>query len=163
MKGTNELKLGDKYIEEKQYDKALAQFLLSSEQGNYFATYNDACMYYFGDGVTQDEAKAFEYFSKARSQGDAEATNRMAAMLAEGVGVKKDLIKAFDLYLEAAKNKSLSAMANVAICYLEGMGTSIDINEGLKWLDEASLKGNGVASKIFADYYFVIVICFKLL
>ena len=59
------LQEGNKALQEKDYNRAIELFTKSSEMGNYFATYNLGCMYYFGDGVEKDEEKAFEYFIKA--------------------------------------------------------------------------------------------------
>ena len=72
--------LATEYLAKEDYENAMKYFLQASEEGYYISTYNIACMYYFGDGVEQNEAKAFEWYKKAAAQGDPEAANRAAIM-----------------------------------------------------------------------------------
>ena len=55
-------------------------FQKSAEQGNVDAQNNLGVMYYAGEGVPRDPAKAKEWFKKAAAQGNADAQVNLDAM-----------------------------------------------------------------------------------
>ena len=59
-------------------------------------------LYYKGEGVDQDKAKAADYFEKAAEQGYSEAQFEIAKMYANGDGVEKDTKKAAQYFRKAA-------------------------------------------------------------
>ena len=59
---------------------------ISAEQGEKEAQYNLGVMYYSGDGVLQDYAKAFELFTKSAEQGNARAQFNLGVMYENGEG-----------------------------------------------------------------------------
>ena len=80
MNGKEYTEKATEYLLKKEYDKAMEYYLKASDEGYYFAMYNIACMYYFGDGVEKDDQKAFSWYLKAYEHGDAEAGNRVGVM-----------------------------------------------------------------------------------
>ena len=60
-------------------------------------------MYYFGEGVKQDYAKALEWFQKAAEQGYATAQNNLGSMYYNGQGVKVNYAKAAEWFQKAAQ------------------------------------------------------------
>lgn len=50
--------------------------------------------YYKGEGVEQDNAKAFEWYGKAAEQGDARAQHDLGVCYYYGEGVEQDIAKA---------------------------------------------------------------------
>ncbi|MBR1891253.1 MAG: sel1 repeat family protein [Clostridia bacterium] len=133
--------------------QAFELFKKASEMGNFVSTYNVACMYYFGDGVEANHSTALEWFKKASDQGDREAENRVGVMYEEGIGTDIDLNQAFLRYKNSAEAGSLGGMGNLAKCYLYGIGTSVDVEEGLRWMETASKKGNGIATLELGNIY----------
>ena len=61
--------IGEKYYNEKDYEKALEYFQKAAEAGNAKAMNNIGNLYYDGLGVEQDEAKAEEWYAKAKAAG----------------------------------------------------------------------------------------------
>ena len=146
MNGQELNDLATQYLGEKNYDQARKYYLLAADEGNYLAMYNLACMYYFGDGVEKDDAKAFQWYRKATENGDMEAANRVGIMYQQGIGTDRDDRQAFAFFLRSAEGDSLSGQANLGFCYLLGKGTEKDVEKGLYWMNRASEGGNGIAS-----------------
>ena len=65
--------------------------------------FNLGRMYYFGEGVKQDYAKALEWFQKAAEQGYATAQNNLGSMYYNGQGVKVNYAKAAEWFQKAAQ------------------------------------------------------------
>ena len=61
-----------------------------------------AKLYYNGDGVAKDDAKAAEWYRKAAEQGNALAQYKLGAMYDKGEGVPKDAAKAVEWWKKAA-------------------------------------------------------------
>lgn len=61
-----------------------------------------AKLYYNGDGVAKDDAKAVEWYQKAAEQGIAFAQYKLGAMYDKGEGVLKDAAKAAEWWEKAA-------------------------------------------------------------
>ena len=68
-----------------------------------------ARMYYNGDGVTKDDAKAAEWYQKAAEQGNAFAQYNLGAMYDKGEGVAKDPAKAVEWWQKAAEQSNSAA------------------------------------------------------
>src|SRR2546426_2118928 len=71
-------------------EKRLAQLQKEADSGDAVAQYDLGRMYYKGDGVPKDAAKAAEWHQKAAAQGDAVAQELLALMYNEGKGVPND-------------------------------------------------------------------------
>ncbi|MDY6490279.1 tetratricopeptide repeat protein, partial [Acinetobacter faecalis] len=63
---------------------------------------NLGLMYVNGQGVAQNYAKAFEWFSKAAAQGDASGQINLGVMYERGRGVGQSDAKAVEWYSKAA-------------------------------------------------------------
>ena len=81
-------------------------------QGKITAQNNLAGMYYLGEGVVQDYAKAFEWYSKSAVQGNAEAQFNLGKMYDKGRGVTQDYVKAFEWYDKSAAQGNAFAQYN---------------------------------------------------
>ena len=60
-------------------------------------------MYAQGQGVAQNDAKAFEWFLKAAEQGFVDAQNNLGLMYLNGRGITQSDAKAFEWLLKAAE------------------------------------------------------------
>jgi TPR repeat protein len=66
-----------------------------AEAGNAAAQFRLGSMYASGTGVAQDDAKAFEWFSKSAEQGNLDAMSMLSLMYGAGRGVKHDFSTAY--------------------------------------------------------------------
>jgi len=73
-----------------------------------------------GEGVDQDELKAFEYFYEAAAEGNAEAQNSLGYLYLYGQVVPKEELKAFEYFYEAAARGNAEAQNSIANLYLRG-------------------------------------------
>ena len=71
--------------------------------------FNLGLLYANGQGVTQDYAKAREWFEKAAAEGDADAMNNLGILYHNGQGVPQDDAKAREWYERAAAKGDASA------------------------------------------------------
>jgi len=89
-----------------EWDGAFKKFQPLAENGDHAAQNNLGIMYFYGQGVPKDEAKAFEWFNKAAERGNASAQGALFSMYYEGMGVKKDRTKA-EVWLRKAAAQDL--------------------------------------------------------
>ena len=102
--------------------------------------------YYSGeDGVTEDKAKAIEWFTKAAEAGQSDAQYGLALMYDEGDGVPEDNAKAIEWYTKAALAGNNDAQFNLALMYDEGDGVPEDNAKAVMWYTKAAENGNGGA------------------
>ena len=62
-----------KYFNQKNYENALSLFQYAADQGDARAQNYLGLMYYYGQGVQQDDQQAVQWYRKAAEQGDADA------------------------------------------------------------------------------------------
>ena len=136
---------GDELFNNGNFEEALKWYIKSSEAGNFFATYNVACMHYFGDGVKRNVDEAIKYFVKAVEQGDKEAANRLGIIF---LADKNDKENAYKYLKISAEMKSLGGLHSYGQLLLEDGNT-----DGLKYILEASKLGNGEASLFIGKLY----------
>ena len=70
--------------------------------------------YYYGQGVSQDYAKAFQWFERAAEQGYAEAQDNIGCMYYNGTGVETNYEQAFTWFKRAAEQNNASAQTHLA-------------------------------------------------
>ena len=73
-----------------------------AEQGDADAQFNLGVLYYYGDGVPQDYAKARRWWEQAAAQGHAGATLNLGLMYVRGQGVPQNDAKARQWWERAA-------------------------------------------------------------
>ncbi len=99
-------------------------------------------MYYKGEGVTRDPAKAAMFFRKAAEQGHAGAQYNLALMYKLGVTVPRDCHEAARLYILAAEQGYDKAQYNLGLMYARGDGVEKDRRKALRWLAKSARQGN---------------------
>lgn len=123
------------------YNKALPSVM---------AYYCLANCFWDGDGVSQDKAKAIEYYTiAARSYSDAKYN--LAKIYQSGDFVQKNEKKAFLLFKEVETRESFYELA---YCYLNGRGCQQDINKYKKLLYDSAHKGYDKAQFDLAECFF---------
>jgi TPR repeat protein len=85
--------------DKKQYDKALAWYLLAARENESAAQNNIGELYYYGDGVPQNYLCALKWYLKAAEGIDIDNTpNAIGHLFEDGDGVPLDKYKALEWY-----------------------------------------------------------------
>ena len=77
-------------------------------------------MYYAGQGVSTDKAKAAKWFLVAAEKGHIPSMYNLAVCYEDGDGVNQDLDKAIFWYEQAAEQHSSSSLLNLGFIYASG-------------------------------------------
>ncbi len=93
--------LAIKYINNKEYDKAIEIFKRNAEIGNAYAQLNLGYCYKNGEGVEQNYIEAFKWYKLAADKGFDVAQYRLGDCYYYGKGVDKDRNEAVKLYLKS--------------------------------------------------------------
>ena len=113
-----------------------------AEAGDVEAQMALAQRYRFGVGVSQDSARAVEWFEKAAEQGNVQGEFSVGYMYASGEnGFKKELVKAAEWFRKAAENEHSNAQANLGMMYARGDGVEKNTETALFWLQKAADQG----------------------
>lgn len=161
--GTLALQHGDKA-------KALTALQYAAENGHPFAQWKLGQMYAKGDGVKQNDMRAFEYFSRvADSYADDRPDTPRARI------VSNAFVALGQYYLEGIPNSPVhanperaremfqyaatyfadpDAQYDLARLYLDGKGTPRDPRQALRWLSLASHKGQYRAQALLGAMLF---------
>ena len=99
-------------------------------------------MYYYGDGVQQDYAKALSYFEQAAADGDVDAINNLGLMYDEGLGVEQSDTKARQYFEQAANKGDASSLYNLGLMYMDGQGVDQNYTKAFTYYEQAAEKGN---------------------
>lgn len=98
-------------------------------------------LYYLGQGVEQDYAKAKEWLEKATAQGNANAQCLLGILYFQGHGVKQDYAKAKELVEKAALHGSAEAQHLLGLLYEEGLGVRKNSSTAKEWYGKACNNG----------------------
>ncbi len=139
----------------------------AADQGYPLALWKLGRMYADGDGVSQDELKAFEYFSRIADDNADEAPDSQragivaSAFVALGTffldGIKGSYVaanpeRAVEMFQYAAAYFGDStAQYSLARLYLEGTGTDRDPRQAARWLNLAAEKGHHPAQALLGQ------------
>jgi TPR repeat protein len=98
-------------------DAQREEFINDCENNNSVACFNMGLMYSNGDGVTKDDTKALEFYTKACDRNYAKACSNAALLYEESPTLQTDMKKAFKLYNKACGGDDAYACHNVALHY----------------------------------------------
>ncbi len=83
-------------------EEKFAEMKRKAESGDAKSQFGLARMYYNGDGIAKDDAKAAEWYQKAAERGNAFAQYKLGEMYDKGEGVARDPAKAKEWWQQAA-------------------------------------------------------------
>ena len=126
--------------------RAVAACERLAQQGDAIAQYNLGLMYFAGQGLPQDDAKAAQWFRSAAEQGDAPAQYNLALIYQSGRGVTRDLAEAVKWYRKAAEQGYVYAQSSLGFMYGNGEGVPPDFVQAYLWLSLAAASGDDDAS-----------------
>jgi len=149
---------------------SLTSLQYAAEGGHPIAQWKLGRMYADGDGVAQDNLRAFEYFSRiANAHAEDSPSAPQAAVVAnafvalgryylDGIPntkVKADAERAREMFSYAASYfGNADAQYDLARLYLKGVGTPRDSRYGARWLGLAAQKGQHEAQAMLGQMLF---------
>ncbi len=154
------------------FKTSVEAFEYAAANGNPLARWKLGRMYAAGDGVPQDDDKAYRYFSQIVNNYDEDDGDRRDlsvvsnAFVAVGVyslnglpktGVKADPERALEMFQYAALNfGNADAQYNLARLYLDGADGSVakDPRQAVRWLALAADKGHLQAQALLGHMLF---------
>jgi TPR repeat protein len=139
----------------------------AATQGHALALWKLGRMYAAGDGVPQDDLKAFEYFSRIADENADEAPSSARASVVASAfvslgsyfldGIKNSYVvanpeRAAELFQYAASYfGDPGAQYNLARLYLEGTGVDKDARQAARWFNLAAEKGHHGAQALLGQ------------
>ena len=138
-----------------RYDSAFEGFSEYAKMGNATAQCYLGKMYHLGKGVSQDCAKAVEWYRKSAEQGNAVAQNTLGYMYKNGNGVSKDYVKAVEWFQKAISRGNTDAMRNLSYMYEYGLGVSKDNYRAAELYFFAAKRGSLEAKKKWSSIHLI--------
>lgn len=164
------LRSGTRALQTGEKAKALTSLQYAADQGHPAAQWKLGRMYADGDGVPQDNLRAFNYFRQiANSHPDENPGTPQARFVAnafvalgqyylDGIPnskVKPDPVRAREMFSYAASYfGDAEAQYQLGRLYLEGNGTLRDPRQAARWLQLAAAKGQCQAQAVLGDMLF---------
>jgi hypothetical protein len=149
---------------------SLTALQYAAEGGHPVAQWKLGRMYAKGDGVAQDDLRAYDYFSKiANAHAEDSPSAPQAAIVANAFvalgryyasgipnsRVKADPERAREMFSYAASYfGNAEAQYNLARMYLDGVGMQRDTRYGIRWLGLAARKGQHQAQALLGQMLF---------
>jgi len=151
-------------------DTSLTSLQYAAEGGHPIAQWRLGQMYANGDGVTQDDLRAFEYFSRiANAHAEDSPSAPQAAIVANAFvalgryylngipnsKIKSDPERAREMFSYAASYfGNADAQYDLARLYLKGGSSPDDYRYGARWLGLAAQKGQHQAQALLGQMLF---------
>ena len=145
---------GKALYDAKDYTKAVPKLKAAAEKGHKKAQYRLGLCYDKGKGVAENNALAFQWYSKSAAQDYHKAQYQVGKCYKDGEGVAKDRKKAVEWFTKAAKQDNADAQYQLAKAYLKGKGVPADEAKAKSWLKKAvknEKDGDNILKKIRAD------------
>lgn len=106
---------------------------LSAAAGDPVGQRNLAALYFKGEGVIQDYARAASLYRSAAEQGDGPAQDMLSWMLLEGEVVALDAAEARRWAQAAAEQGIASSMTRLGMLHHNALGVARDATEAARW------------------------------
>jgi uncharacterized protein len=159
-----------KVIPQSTQDTSLTSLQYAAEEGHPIAQWKLGRMYADGNGVIQDDLRAFEYFSRiANAHAEDSPSAPQATIVANAFvelgryylngipnsKIKSDPDRAREMFSYAASYfGNADAQYDLARLYLKGVGSRDDFRYGARWLGLAAQKGQHEAQALLGQMLF---------
>ena len=100
-----------------------------------------AALYAQGNGVPQDNTKAFALYKQSCDHGSALGCVRLGSMHYDGVGVSKNVAQGATLFLRGCNGGEPLGCLKVAVAYGEGQGVPKDLERSFAFAERACTTG----------------------
>lgn len=146
--------IGLSCIENQAGERAGSQLIEQAAiKGNAKAQYNLGCLYYEGQCIRKDLAKAFTWFTRSAEQGYLDAVNNLGECYLNGYGCVPDIAKGFNLIRKAAERNNPEAMEGMGHCFFLGTGTERDLEQAKYWWQKAAAFGNRLSYENLLEHF----------
>jgi uncharacterized caspase-like protein len=132
---------------DKDHVRAFSYFQQAAALGNPRARVNVGAAYMRGQGVAASQQEGVLWYQLAASSGWSQAINSLADAYRRGTGVEQNYAIAAELYEAAASGGYMDALSSLGRAYVSGTGVEKDVERGLAYLLEATMKGNKYAAR----------------
>jgi TPR repeat protein len=129
-----------KAIEENKFDDAVLILKELSEKGDARAMNKLGELYLFGNGVSFDPQKAYEYFLASANKGDSGGQYDVGNLYMTGIGVPRDVAKAVEWYKESASKGNVDAYVALGNIYANKESHK-DLCDAKRWYEKAIESG----------------------
>ncbi len=144
----------------QDWSESVKWFTFAAEQGDAEAQYQLGRMFRDGDdgpgvrilsrvlndeGVSEDESRSVEWYTRAAGQGHASAQDELGLMYEIGVGVSQDHAQAVEWYARAADQGHANAQYHLGEMYSSGRGVPKDEALAATWYTRAAEQGHADA------------------
>jgi len=143
-------KEGKALYDKKAYKEAVPKLQAAANKGHKKAQYRLGRCYDKGNGVAEDEAKAYAWYAKSAAQNYHKAQYQLGRCYKKGKGVAKDHKKAVRYFLLSARQDNADAQLALAKCYLKGKGVEEDHKKAKQWAVKA-VKNEEDGAEIIAE------------
>jgi TPR repeat protein len=113
-----------------------------AETGDAQSQYELGNIYFFGEGVAQNDQEALKWYRLASEQGLAAAQYNLGGIYNFGAGVVENDREAVKWYRLAAEQGDASAQAHLGWMYLQGKGVVQNYQKAYMWLSIAVAGGD---------------------
>ncbi|MDY0151011.1 MAG: tetratricopeptide repeat protein [Candidatus Cloacimonas sp.] len=134
-------------------NETLKQLFRDGENGHTESQNQLGDAYFDGNGLKQDNIKAFEWYLRAAEHGHALAQYNVAYAYANGLGTQKNMEKAIEWYGKSAAQGVALAKYILAKLYIDGQYVAQDISKVLDLLQKASDQGLELAQYDIGTIY----------
>ncbi len=136
------------------YRRAVQTLQLSADRGATSGLANLGWLYERGLGVTEDRARAVQYYLRAARAGDTVGSYRLALQYRSGAaGLERNTAEACRLFEAAAQHGYPYAQAELGNCYYSGQGKPEDHAAAFEWFQKAANAGLARAQEIVGELY----------
>ena len=140
-------RLGGKYYEKKQYEKACSWWSKASAYGNAHAATFLGRMYINGLGVSKSIPGAVRQLKLGTELGNRQAPFWLGRLYELGRDVPQNWTEAAHWYTLAAERNVPGAQYKLGICYRDGLGVQTDRSKAEQYLKQAAAQGNADAQQ----------------
>lgn len=140
-------RLGGKYYEKKQYEKACSWWSKASARGNAHAATFLGRMYINGLGVSKSIPGAVRQLKLGTELGNRQAPFWLGRLYELGRDVPQNWTEAAHWYTLAAERNVPGAQYKLGICYRDGLGVQTDRSKAEQYLKQAAAQGNADAQQ----------------
>ena len=147
--------------ENQDKEKAIEWFENSADNGNKFAMFSLANIYYYGNGTDVDYFKAFDYYKQSAEKGCVHSYYRLGYMYRNGMGCVKNtkesdvwFAKMISIYSSDPKMQNGFNCYRLGRMHEKGWGTKVDFEKAKEYYLIASKSKNSNAEFALARIYF---------
>lgn len=135
-------------------EEKFAEIKKKAEAGNADAQSSLGSMYFDGNGVPKDAAKAVEWYQKAAAQGSASAQHLLGSIYLRGKDAHYDAAKAVELIQKASAQGNAEAQSKLGWMYDSGVGVPKDAAKAVDLFQKAAAQDNASAQYYLGSAYY---------